>query len=104
MIQLIPYLSLAVAVAAVTISAWVAVRAARWRDLEALSNLVTRIDGAEDRISRLETSHAELATKADLAGLKGELHAVCKQIDQRVVPGLDRIEGYFLKMGVERGQ
>lgn len=102
--ELLPYLSFAVAVAACAISAWTAIRAGRWRDSDAARELVDRIDDVEDRVSRIETVLTNVVTKADLAEVKGELHTVARQLNNQVVPALDRLEGYFLKQGMERSK
>lgn len=78
----------------------VARRAQRWRDTDEAQKLIDRIDEAESRLDKLETTTKELATKADIRALKAEVDGVCRQIDQQVIPGLRRIEDFFLAQGM----
>lgn len=98
----LPYLAVLVSLCAVVISLWVAVRAGQWRDSDAAKALLERVDETESRLDKLETKTNGLATKADIAALKSEVDGLCKQIDTQVVPGLNRIEDYFLKAGMSK--
>lgn len=98
----LPYLAVLVSLCAVGISLWVAVRAGQWRDSDSAKALLARVDETESRLDKLETRTGGLATKADIASLKSEVDGLCKQIDTQVVPGLNRIEDYFLKAGMSK--
>ncbi len=98
--EILQFCSAACAVASTICAVAVARRAQRWRDTDEAQGLLKRIDDAESRLDKLEVKTNELATKADIRGLKSEIDGVCKQIDQQVVPGLNRIEDYFLKLGM----
>ena len=98
--ELLPYLALAVSVIACAISAWTAIRAGRWRDTDEAQKLVDRLDEAEDRLTQIETKLEDLPTSADLAALKGEVHGLAGQVEKHVIPGLRRIEDFFVKEGM----
>ena len=97
--EILQFVSAACAMASAVCAVSVARRSQRWRDTDDAQRLLDRVDAAESRLDVLETKTDDLPTKADLALVKAELHAVCKQIDHSVVPGLNRIEGYFLEAG-----
>ncbi|MGH7027362.1 DUF2730 family protein [Brevundimonas sp.] len=88
------------AVASAGCAVLVARRAQRWRDTDEAQKLMDRIDEAESRLDRVDGRLADVPNKADLATVRGEIHAVARTVDQQVVPGLQRIEGYFLEAGV----
>lgn len=97
--EILQFVSAACAITSTICAVAVARRSQRWRDTDDAQKLLDRVDAAESRLDRLETKTGDLPTKADLASVRAELHAVCKQIDHSVVPGLARIEGYFLEAG-----
>lgn len=98
--EILQFVSATCALASAGCAVMVARRSQRWRDTDDAQKLLDRVDAAESRLDRLETQTGDFPTRADLASVKAELHAVCKQIDHSVVPGLQRIEGYFLEAGV----
>lgn len=98
--ELLPYLALMISVVACATSVWTAVRSGQWRDSDSAKALLQRVDDTESRLDKLEERTRGLATKADISGLKSELHGVCRQIEGQVVPGLNRLEDYFLKAGM----
>jgi len=60
-----------------------------------------RIIEVEKDVEGLKEDIARLPTKADLARVEGEVKGVAKTADATKA-GVDRLEGYFLKLGVER--
>jgi len=98
----LPYLSVLLSLGAVALALWVAVRAGQWRDSDSAKALLARVDETESRLDKLETRTLNLATKTDIASLKSEMDGMSKQIDSQVVPGLHRIEDYFLKAGMSK--
>lgn len=62
-----------------------------------------RIIGVEKDVEGLLADIAGLATKADLARVEGEVKGVASTATATKA-GVDRLEGYFLKLGVERAQ
>lgn len=100
--ELLPYLALLISVIACATSVWNTIRTGQWRDSDAAKALLARVDDTESRLDKLEERTRGLATKADIASLKSELHGVCKQIEGQVVPGLNRIEDFFLKAGMDK--
>ena len=100
--EVLQLVSAACAIVACICAVTVARRAQRWRDTDEAQRLIDRVDATESRLDKLEPKVSGLATKSDIVALKAELHGVCKQIDNEVVPGLNRIEDYFLKAGMSR--
>jgi hypothetical protein len=96
----LPYVSLVLSLCGLTVAIWVAIRAGQWRDSDSAKALLARVDETESRLDKLEPKVSGLATKADISSLKSELDGLCRQIDKQVVPGLNRIEDYFLKAGM----
>jgi hypothetical protein len=76
--------SLVCAVCSVACAIWVANRDGKWRDTEEAKAIIARIDGAEDRLSRLETKMADLATKGDVNTLRAEFHGLENVIKSEV--------------------
>lgn len=99
--EILQFVSATCALASAGCAVAVARRSQRWRDTDEAQQLLKRIDSTESRLDILETQTRDLPTKADLASVKAELHAVCKQIDHDVVPGLKRIEAFFIEAGVK---
>lgn len=95
--ELLPIVSTLCAVVAAACAVMVARRSQRWRDTDEAQKLLGRIDDAESRLDRLEVQTRDLPTKADLAAVKAELHAVGKTIDDGVMPGIRRLEGYWME-------
>ena len=95
--EILQLMSAACAIIACVCAVVVAVRAQRWRDTDEARTLLDRIDGVESRLDKLEPQVAGLATKADIASLKGELDGLCALVNTSVIPGLRRIEGYMME-------
>ena len=100
--ELLPYFALLIAVISCGISAWTAVRAARWRNGEAHSALVGRVGSLErngelrdQRIKTLEEDIAALPTKADFTRLEGEIKTTCAIAD-RTERAVLRLENHIL--------
>lgn len=100
--ETLQFVSAACAIVACLTAVIVARRAQRWRDTDEAKGLIERVDECESRLDQLETATRNLVTKEDLARVEGEVKGLCKQIDDQVVPGLNRIEGFFIAAGVER--
>lgn len=99
---ILQFVSVGCAVIACITAVVVARRAQRWRDTDEAQRLIERVDEAESRLDKLESVTNNLVTKSDLARVEGEVKGLCKQIDDQVVPGLNRIESFFIAAGVER--
>lgn len=98
--EILSLVTCACAIVAAGCAVAVARRAQRWRDTDEAVALLGRIDEVEDRMTQVEGQTKNLATKEDLAAARGEIHAVATTVNTQVVPGLSRIEGYFLQEGV----
>lgn len=103
--EFLPYASFGLSVVATSIAAWVAVRAARWRNAEGHAALVNRVGKLESdaklterRLEEIEEDVRNLPTKADFARLEGEVKTTCK-IGERVEVAVLRLEDYWLKGG-----
>lgn len=59
-----------------------------------------RILTAEGQINEIRKDILDLPTKADVARIEGEVKGVSNQVSV-VASGVHRLEGYFLKEGVE---
>lgn len=100
--EILVFFSTGCALASAGCAVFVALRAQKWRDSDDAKALLERVDEVEDRLSRLETRASDLPTRADIARLEGEIDGLTKLVERTVVPGLTRMEGYFLQLGVER--
>lgn len=100
--EILQFISAACAVIGGGTAVIVARRAQRWRDTDEAKGLIDRVDECESRLDKLDTATSNLVTKQDLARVEGEVKGLCKQIDDQVVPGLNRIEGFFIAAGVDR--
>ncbi len=98
--EVLSMVTCACAVVAALCAVMVARRAQRWRDTDEAVQLLNRIDNAESRLDVLEVQVEGVATKADMAAVKAEIHAVAGTVDRQVIPGLNRIEGYFIELGL----
>ncbi|MCX7586554.1 hypothetical protein [Phenylobacterium sp. 58.2.17] len=72
-----------------------------------VDKLADKVSGQHDQIQRhegrldgLDDDIAQLPTKADLARVEGEIGKVGDKVGQ-ALGGIGRLEGYFLKEGVE---
>lgn len=118
--ELLPYLAVALSIAALILNALTFLRGGRWRETddakalvgrvaeveggvtalagtgEAIAAVAGRVNETESRLDKLETLVASMATKEDVTALRGEVRAVCQLVDNQVVPGIRRIEDYML--------
>ncbi len=100
--EFLPYGAFLLSAVSVGISAWVAVRAARWRADEAVAAMSKRVRDAEaradlieHRVDDLEEKVRELPTKADFTRLEGQIQRTCAIAD-RTEASVTRIEGYLM--------
>lgn len=93
--DLLPYLSLAVAVAAVIISGLVALRSGRWRETDEAREMAEDIEAMNGRLTALETSMKNVATKEDVARLTAELKGL-ENTASLTQAGVARIESHMM--------
>ncbi|HRD47542.1 MAG TPA: DUF2730 family protein, partial [Caulobacter sp.] len=95
MSEALPYFSLAVAVGALLVAIFVAMRAGRWRESDGAKEMAGAINKLDHRLTTVEADMRNVATKADIASLKSEvegLERLAKNTDQAVT----RIEGHLM--------
>lgn len=63
--------------------------------------LMDRVDRVESRLDSLEPQIKDLPTKADMATVEGKISRVC-EIADRTEKSCNRIEGYFIALGMDR--
>lgn len=84
-----------VGIGSLLLSVAVFVRAARWRDSDGAKELIARVDGCEDRITKIETRLEHVATKADMARLEEGISGV-RETAKGVRQAVDRIESWLI--------
>ena len=89
-----------VAISAANLGLWALTyfRTGRWRETDDARELVRRVDDAEDRLTKIEAVQTNGATKAEVAGLKSELHGV-RELVERTESGVRRIESHLMRFG-----
>jgi hypothetical protein len=101
--EFLPYAAFGLSAVATGISAFVAIRAGRWRNAEGHAALVGRVGALESgarlvaqRLDALEQDVGELPTKADFTRLEGEIKTTCA-IAERTEKSVTRIEDFLLE-------
>lgn len=95
----VQYASLAISACACLLAAASFVRTGRWRDTDEAKALAASIADMERRISIIENEIEDLPTKADIRGLEERITAVAGLV-RHTQEGINRIEGYFLQIGI----
>ncbi len=78
--EFMPYLATAVSIAALLVAAATFVRAGRWREAEKLDQLEGRVGAHDKRITEVEATQRNLATKADITKLTAEIDGLEKLV------------------------
>lgn len=76
---------------------FVAMRAGKWRETDEAKALIKRVGEVETRVKACEIHMEDLPTRADIAKLQGELHAV-REIGTRTERAVERIEGFMMRL------
>jgi len=100
MSQVFQFASLAISTVACCLAAASFFRTKSWRDTDEAKALVNRVSAVESRLSVIESEVEDLPTKADIARLEEQVRGVDHNVN-RAQLGIDRIENFFLRMGVE---
>lgn len=82
---------------------FVAVRAGRWRETDDARAVLARLTAAEKEIEVLKIRQNDVPSKADVATLRGEVHALAEKVGatgeavRGVASGIDRIETFWMQ-------
>lgn len=92
--------------AGAVVAAWLTyLRAGDWRQSEAGKATETKLNAHGERLTKLETRLENLATKADIAALHGQVGAIKAELDgvrndaRAAASGVERIEQFMMRGG-----
>lgn len=91
----LPYLSLAVAVGALLVAIFVAMRAGRWRESDGAKEMAGAINKLDHRLTTVEADLRNVATKADIANLKSEVEGL-ERLAKNTDHAVNRIESLLM--------